>query len=135
MKTKLFFVCFMCILWKPTFSINEQEVGIPIKYISGFEIDLDSNGEYDTIVLIERSDGQELIVLMKKENKYIAHILAKGLRNELLATRWGNKEIIKSISGTEYCINGPYIMLKHPEGPAVIYFWDERIFQEVWISK
>lgn len=113
--------------------------GTPLKYISSCELDLNNDNESDIVFLVETIRGQELIVLMKTERGYNAHVVSRNKRNMYLSCHFG-KTVTETTAGKgkrvgkEYTTLGTYIQLKQPEGSSVVYFWNGKEFQEVWTS-
>lgn len=113
--------------------------GLPLKYISSCELDLDSNDEPDIALLVETVRGRELIVLMKTTSGYNAFVVSRGKRDMDLSCHFG-KSIRETTAGKGkkqgkiYETHGAYIQLTLPEGSSVVYFWDVNGFKEVWTS-
>lgn len=113
--------------------------GIPLKYISSCEIDLNNDNESDIVLLVETSTERELIVLMKTARGYSAYLVSKGKPDMYLSCHFG-RTVTETTAGKRkgaakvYTTLGTYIQLEQPEGSSVVYFWNGKEFQEVWTS-
>ena len=111
--------------------------GMPLKYISSCEIDLNADNATDIAFLVETLKGRELIVLMKSVEGYDTFLVTTGKANMHLSCRFGDsiKETLAAGgTGKEYKTPGTYIQLIQPETSSVVYFWDNNKFREVWTS-
>lgn len=118
-------------------SLAETGTGMPLKYISSCELDLNNDGNPDIALLIETIRGRELIVLLRTTHGYNAYIVSKGRPGMYLTCHFG--KYVKETAAGEgkgkiYETNGTFIKLTLPEGSSVVYFWDGRTFKEVWTS-
>lgn len=122
-----------------TFLNSTSNKAIPLKYISGCQIDLDKNGELDLAFIIESSNGSELIVLMRKEGRYKSYLLFKECDHmnlsgnygfNLVATNAGKGKLEKRKVKT----NGTYLLLSKPESSKIAFYWDKNKFQQVWLA-
>jgi len=110
---------------------------LPIKFISGCEIDLDKNGEADLALLIESSDGCKLIVLMKFNGIYKSYALFDNCNMMNLSCKYGfelRETSTGNSKGKIYNTNGTYIVLSQPEGSKMAFFWSKNKFKQIWIS-
>ncbi len=114
-------------------------IGMPMKYISSCEIDLDNNNASDIALLVETVRDRELIVLMKGDKRYEAFLLTTGKKGMLLSCHFG--KYVKETSagrgkkeGKIFETLGTYVKLKQPEGATVVYFWHKNSFKEVWTA-
>lgn len=114
------------------------EAGLPVKFIEGCEVDLNNDGKHDVSLLIETSEGYQLIVLFSTAKGYDSHIVAKFDSKMNLSCAYG-KTLESTVAGKGkidrklYDVNGPYLLLSLPESSAVAYFWNNNGFQEVWV--
>jgi hypothetical protein len=120
-------------------SFAETGTGMPLKYISSCEIDLNDDNEPDIAMLVETIRGRELIVLMRTGNGYNAFVVARDKANMFLSCHFGKyvKETGAGKGGEKrkvYETPGTYIKLTQPEGSSVVYFWTGKGFKEVWTS-
>ena len=131
-----FVICFL-ILSSTTFANNID--GFPIRFIGGCEADFNNDKKSDKALLLEISDGIELIALIAEKSNYQATVLYKGVDKNLFVTC----EYIKNIKGSltqdgnkskEYLINSFVIRLTQPEGSSSIYYWKNCKFEQVWTS-
>ncbi len=65
--------------------------GMPLKYISSCEIDLNADNATDIAFLVETLKGRELIVLMKSVEGYDAFLVTTGKANMHLLPRALNR--------------------------------------------
>ena len=138
MRHSILYVCcavFLCIFAPQSFA--EAGTGMPLKYISSCEIDLTDDDKTDIVFLVETIRGRELIVLIKTEKGYDAQLISTGKPNMHLSCHFG--ESIKETSaggkkGRVHNTGGTYIKLTQPESSSVVYFWNNKTFQEVWTS-
>lgn len=120
-------------------SYAEIGSGMPVKYISSCELDLNNDNRPDLALLVETSKGRELIVLMRNESGYNSFLVSKGKPDMHLSCHFG-KSIKETPAGKGkekrkvYQTLGTYIQLTQPEGSSVAYFWNGKGFKEVWIS-
>lgn len=120
-------------------SFSETGRGLPLKYISSCELDLDNNSEPDIALLVETIRGRELIILMKIASGYNSFVVSRGKPDMNLSCHFG-KSIRETSAGKGkkqgkvYETPGTYIQLTLPEGSSVVYFWDGNGFKEVWTS-
>ena len=111
--------------------------GMPFKYISSCEIDLNGDNKADKALLIEGLNGRELLALIAKAKGYDAFLVSTGKENMFLNCKFGSevKETnLGSGKGKTYKTPGAYIELIKPESSAVAYIWFKGSFQEVWTS-
>jgi hypothetical protein len=110
--------------------------GLPLKYISSCEIDLNNDGKPDIALLVETSLGRELIVLMRTGNGYKAFLISNVPQTMHLSCHFGKilKESEAFNNPKVYETPGTYIKLHEPEGAAIAYFWNGSSFTKVWIA-
>jgi hypothetical protein len=70
-------------------SFAETGTGMPLKYISSCEIDLNDDNEPDIAMLVETIRGRELIVLMRTGNGYNTFVVARDKANMFLSCHFG----------------------------------------------
>jgi len=102
-------------------------------------IDLDFDGQVDTVVLIENQEVYELVALLKRDAGYQAFVLSTARqRLELSCVRGasvtGTAAGPGRRTGTVYNTGGSYVVFAQPEGAAAAYFWRRTAFVEVWIA-
>ncbi len=138
MSIRVFVAAVIIVMNITSFCNANDEVGLPVKFIEGCELDLNNDSKPDVSVLIETSEGFRLIVLFKTDNGYESHVVAKFDSKMNLSSHYG--KTLKTTSAgkgdsviKEYAVNGPYLLLSLPESSAVAYFWDQNHFQEVWV--
>ena len=110
---------------------------IPVKYISGFEIDLDLNGKSDIALLVDNSNGCELIVLMRINEGYKSYLLFANCENMNLSCNYGStltETTAGKYKGRKFTTNGTYLLLSQPESSKIAFFWEKNKFQEVWLA-
>ena len=121
-------------------SPQEYGYGLPLKYISSCEIDLNGDNVSDVAMLVETSRGRALIVLIKTAEGYNAFVLSRDKPNMYLSCHIG-KTITETTagpghnkSGKVYQTLGAYLQLFEPEGASVAFFWNGSGFSEVWTA-
>jgi hypothetical protein len=67
----------------------ETGTGMPLKYISSCEKDLNNDNEPDIAMLVETIRGRELIVLMRTGNGYNTFVVARDKANMFLSCHFG----------------------------------------------
>jgi hypothetical protein len=114
--------------------------GMPVKYISSCEVDLNNDNNLDIAILIETlSKEWQLIVLMKSVDGYKSYLVSKNSPNMYLSCHFG-KTINETAAGEGkkeqkiYQTPGTFLKLSQPEGASVAYFWNGDGFTEVWTS-
>jgi hypothetical protein len=127
-----------------TMMISGSDCGTPLKYISSCELDLNGDGLSDVALLFETQRGRELLVLLRTDDDYEAHLISRKVpENMFLSCQCG-----KTIKGTSagqgkdveresqilHQTPGAYIKLYYPEGSSIAYFWNGRAFDELWLS-
>jgi hypothetical protein len=132
-------ICGMILLCLHSNSFSETGSGMPVKYISSCELDLNNDNKPDIVLLVETTKGRELIVLMRANDGYTTFVLSRGKPNMHLSCHFGKS--IKETSagkgkreGKVYKTPGTYIQLAQPEGASAAYFWNGKGFKEVWTS-
>jgi hypothetical protein len=112
---------------------------IPLKYISGCQIDLDKNGETDLALILESSNGSELIVLMRSEGTYKSYLLFEKCDFMNLSCNYGF-DLIETSTGKgkrkerKVKTNGTYLLLSKPESSKIAFYWDNNKFQKIWLA-
>lgn len=111
--------------------------GMPFKYISSCELDLNGDQKADKALLIEGLNGRELLALLSKAKGYDTHVVVTGKENMFLTCKIGN-EVKETIAGggkgRVYKTPGAYLELIKPESSAAAFFWSKGSFQEVWTT-
>lgn len=113
--------------------------GDPLKYIASCELDLTDDGKPDVALFVETMRGRELIVLVKTDKGYDAHLLSQGGSFSKLSCHFG-KFLNETLAGKGkqekkvHKTRGTYIQLAQPEGAKVAYYWDGSKFREVWTA-
>jgi hypothetical protein len=113
--------------------------GLPIKYVAGYEADLNLDHQNDLVFLIEKSEGYELTALIRIKNGYKAYTLLKTKEKVIVTCKFG-KKIVSTEAGKgegnarTYQIPGPYIEVSQPEGASSVFYWKKGKFYRVWIS-
>jgi hypothetical protein len=135
----LLFSLFVLILYFPSSCFSQQGDGLPLKYISSCEIDLNNDNKTDIVLLVDTYNGRELIVLLKIDGGYRAFLLSNDKPNVHLSCHYDR--FIQETSagkgkknGKVYETNGTYIKLFQPESSSIVFFWDKNSFKEVWTS-
>jgi len=129
----LFFSIFIFYLYA------QEENGLPLKYISSCEIDLNQDGFSDIALLVETVRGTELLALLKTKDGYNTFILKRDVNGVLLRGIYGKTvEETKSGIGKSdakiYQTPGAYLSLSAPEGSESVFFWNGKDFTEVWTA-
>ena len=133
-------ICFWITLSVVTIScvsFGYGQGGIPLKYIGGCEIDIDNNKTIDLVLLLESSNGWELLVLRRLDSGYKVHQVTTGKTNMNLQCKFGtrvNETRAGKSAGRVHTTNGTYLLLSQPESSSVAYFWKNNGFIEVWTS-
>ena len=74
MKSYLVYLCSIIIAITGFIPDSSSEtdtlIGMPLKYISGCELDLNNDNEVDIVLLVETTRGRELIALMNAPSGY-----------------------------------------------------------------
>lgn len=111
--------------------------GMPLKYISSCEIDLNGDGRADKALLVEGIPGRELLVLLAKKDGYETFVVSRGKDRMFLICEVGS-EVKETMAGSGkgkiYKTPGSYLKLMKPESSSVAFFWNQSGFQEVWTS-
>jgi hypothetical protein len=116
---------------------DDQQAGSPIAFIEGCEIDLNADGNPDSVLLINTSKGNKLIVVIGSDTK--AYHLANVKLRPYLSCHYG-KQLKETDAGPGigkgkiYQTNGAYLKLCQPEGACAAYFWLDGKFKEIWLS-
>lgn len=111
--------------------------GMPFKYISSCEIDLNGDGKADKALLIEGLNGRELLAMIAKPKGYDTYVVTTGKPHMFLNCKFGNsvKEAsAETGSGRTIKTPGSYLELIKPESSAVAFIWNKKSFQEVWTA-
>ena len=113
--------------------------GMPLKYISSCQIDLNGDKELDMAILVETVRGRELLALIKTSQGYNSYMVALDKPDMYLSCHYG-KTVTETLAGKgnkprkSYTTPGAFISLKQPEGSSVAYFWNGKGFTEVWTA-
>jgi len=114
--------------------------GVPLKYISSCEIDLNGDKVADIAMLVETVRGREFIVLMKSAEGYDTYVLYCGEEALFFSCAFGEAFVGYSeedTTGTKretYRTPGAFLELYKPEVVSIAYFWNGSGFTEVWTS-
>lgn len=132
-------ICFCMIVILIILCSNSYSLtGVPIKYISSCEMDLNNDQENDIALLIESSvEGRQLIILLKTKKDYKTIVLKRNIENMYLSCHFG-KTIKETTAGSKegkvLRTQGTYLELTQPEGSSIAYYWDVDHFKEVWTA-
>jgi hypothetical protein len=113
--------------------------GIPLKYISSCQIDLNGDNELDMAMLVETVRGRELLALIKTSQGYNSYVVSLDKPDMSLSCHYG-KTVTETLAGKgnkprkSYATPGAFISLNQPEGSSVAYFWNGKGFTEVWTA-
>jgi len=111
--------------------------GMPFKYISSCELDINGDQVSDKALLIEGLKGRELIALISKDKKYDAVVVTTGKENMFLNCKQG-PEVKETMAGGGkgriFKTPGTYLELVKPESSSVAYIWKKGAFEEVWTA-
>lgn len=111
--------------------------GMPFKYISSCELDLNGDQVSDKAMLVEGLKGRELIALIAKGKSYDAFVVSSGKENMFLNCKLGS-EVKETIAGggkgRTIKTPGAYLELIKPESSAVAFIWNKKSFQEIWTA-
>lgn len=135
-----FVICIYSILYILSFTSGvsgETGSGMPLKYISSCELDLNNDSELDIAILIETLKGRELIILIRTTEGYKGFLLSQDKPNMHLSCHFG-KYIKETTAGNrkgrKFETNGTYIRLTQPESSSIAYFWVNGGFKEIWVA-
>ncbi len=133
MKSIIFFVS---IMFAPlAFAFTGD--GMPFKYISSCELDLNGDQVSDKALLIEGLKGRELIALISKGKSYDTFVVSTGKENMFLNCKLGS-EVKETIAGGGkgriIKTPGAYLELVKPESSSVTYVWTNKSFKEIWTA-
>ena len=113
--------------------------GKPIVFVSGCDVDLDKDGDYDSVLFINSERGYELIAIMRLEEGTKSYVLNRSDSLRYLKCQYGFR--IKETNtgngkkqGKVYEIDREFVSLLKPESSEVAYFWQDGEFKEVWLS-
>lgn len=111
--------------------------GMPFKYISSCEIDLNGDSQADKALLIEGISGRELIALIANKKGYDAFIVSTGKEHMFLSCKFG-AEVKETAAGGGIGrivkAPGAFLELVKPESSSVAFVWSNGSFKEVWTS-
>jgi hypothetical protein len=120
--------------------VSDPGDGMPLKYLSSCEIDLNVDGEADIAMLVETVRGWELIALMKTAVGYDTYVVSDDKDGMYLYCYYGFTvtefpfDDTLTVAERTYKTPGTYLELVYPEASAVAYFWNGSGFTEVWTS-
>ena len=143
MKKIIFFILFMFPFYIFSELIKEDrkidEYGIPLKFINGYEIDLNLDKKIDMVIYVQIGEKYTLIAMLNKGEKYEGYILNESERLGRFFTDWQNEVTSKEAgpgqnNAKTYKIPGPCIVFSIPEVSSVVYYWDKGKFNEIWTS-
>ncbi len=111
--------------------------GMPFKYISSCEIDLNGDNQADKAILLEGLSGRELIALIAKKKGYDSFVVSAGKKNMFLNCKFGT-EVKETVAGSgkgrTYKTPGAFLELIKPESSSVAFVWNKGSFREIWTS-
>lgn len=113
--------------------------GIPLKYLSSCQMDLNGDSELDMVILVETVRGRELLALIKTPQSYNSYVVSQNKPDMYLSCHYG-KTVTETLAGKgnkhrkSYTTPGTFISLIQPEGSSVAYFWNGTGFTEVWTA-
>lgn len=134
---KFYFLGLVSILCFSSLSQGYTGDGMPFKYISSCEIDLNGDGKSDKALLLEGINGRELLALMAKPKGYEAVVVSTGKENMFLNCKVGaevKETLAGSGKGKAFKTPGAYLELVKPESSSVAFIWKKDSFQEVWTA-
>ena len=107
--------------------------GLPFKYISSCELDLDQNGLSDMVFLAETIEGRELIAILREKEGLKAFLLWSGpaANGMHLQCDFAQREVKETMAasaeapGRVHKTNGTVIHLYKPESSRLSFFWDK----------
>lgn len=111
--------------------------GMPFKYISSCEMDLNGDSQPDKAILLEGLAGRELIALIAKKTGYDTFVISTGKNHMFLNCKFGpevKETVAGSGTGKTHKTPGAYLELIKPESSSVAYFWSNGKFKEVWTA-
>jgi len=117
------------------YSVKYEYDGEPLKYLSGYEYDLNLDGINETIIYLQINRKYLVIGLFKEKNTYISRVISESDFGGVLVCEFANtitsyeNELVKI-----YACPGPFISIIYPPSAAVSYFWDKGKFNEIWTS-
>jgi hypothetical protein len=133
--TFLLFVIFSAsITWS-----SDGYFGSPIKYVVGYEVDMNLDKYDDLVFLIETGEGYKLITLIKLKSGYKTYTLLNTKEKVIITCKFC-KEIISTEAGKGknnthvLKIPGPFIEVSQPEGASSVFYWSKGKFIRVWVS-
>jgi hypothetical protein len=116
---------------------NRPGDGVPLKYISSCEIDLNGDDEADIAMLVETVRGGELIILLRSGDGYETYVIYCDRESVYLSCSYGKEFVGYSDTDTTgesrktYETPGAYLELYRPEVASRAYFWNGSGFKEV----
>lgn len=111
--------------------------GMPLKFISSCEIDLNGDSKADKAILIEGLAGRELIALIAKKNGYEAFVVSSGKPHMYLNCKMGAEVKETEAGGGKGKVHktpGAFLELIKPESSSVAFIWQDKAFKEVWTA-
>jgi hypothetical protein len=114
-----------------------QGIGLPVKFLSSCEIDLNGDRQPDLVLELEASSGQQIVALLKNDSGYEAHVITTEMSTMLMSCRLGDSiqpTTAGSGTGQRSAVPGAYVYFNSPEGASVAYYWAGASFAEVWVS-
>jgi hypothetical protein len=111
--------------------------GMPFKYISSCEMDLNGDSLSDKAILLEGLAGRELIALIAKKTGYDTYVISTGKPHMFLSCKFGpevKETLTGSGTGKTHKTPGAYLELIKPESSSVAYIWNNGKFKEVWTA-
>lgn len=100
-------------------------------------MDINGDGKKNKALLVDASDGRNLVVLTRSGCGYEAYVVAARIGNMGLYCRHGHAVVQAEALGEkkeEHATPGAFVEQKQPEGASVAYSWNGSGFTEVWIS-
>ena len=113
--------------------------GKPIVFLGGCDVDLDKDGDDDSVLYINSERGYEPIAIMRLKKGMKTYLLNRSNSRRHLKCQHGIR--IKETDagkgkdrGKVHEIDREFVTLLQPESSEVAYFWQDGEFKEVWLS-
>jgi hypothetical protein len=112
--------------------------GRPIAFVCGCDVDLNKDGNYDSVLYISSERGYELIGIMRLKEGMKTYLLNRSSSLKHLKCQYGFRiketDADRKNKGKVYEIKREFVSLLQPESSGVAYFWQDGEFNEVWLS-
>jgi len=112
--------------------------GKPIAFVGGCDVDLDKDGDDDSVLYINSERGYELIAIMRLKEGMKTYLLNRSNSLRHLKCQYGFRiketDTDRKKQGKVYEIDREFVALLQPESSEVAYFWQDGEFKEVWLS-